>query len=69
LGRVWVDDANALELCAEREQRRLVSRELHAVRVPRVAADLFDEALLVAGAGFEPAVALKDAAHDFSRRD
>jgi hypothetical protein len=56
-------------LGAEREQRGLVQRELHAVRLPRVPANLFDEAFLVVGAGFEPAVALKDAAHDFSRRD
>ena len=51
------------EFGAESEQQRFVVRERHAVHLPSVALDLRDEVVLVLGAGFEPAVAMKHRVH------
>jgi hypothetical protein len=53
---------------AEGEQQRLVVRERHAVRVPRVTTDFGDETVLVLCAGLEPAFAMKHLFHDSSHR-
>ena len=50
------------------EQQRLVVGQRHAVRLPRVTLDGRDELVVLLGAGFEPAVALKHLLHDSSRR-
>jgi hypothetical protein len=52
----------------EDEQDGVLVRERHAVRLPRVALYLDDEPLLVAGAGFEPAVTQQHPVHYSSRR-
>jgi hypothetical protein len=47
------------QLGAKSEEQRLVVRESHAVRLPRMPLYLRDELVLVFGAGLEAAVAMK----------
>jgi hypothetical protein len=52
-------------LGAKGEQQRLVVRERHAVRIPRVPLDFRDELVLVLRASHEPTVAMNGLFHDF----
>jgi hypothetical protein len=52
-----------VQLGAKREQQRLVGRERHAVRLPRVSPDLGHEPVLTLGAGLETALALNHLLH------
>jgi hypothetical protein len=59
----------SVRLGAAGERQRVLVGERHGMHLPRVPRDFRDEAVLVLGASFESALAMKHLLHDSSPRE